>query len=390
MDILFPQSPRVARTKEQKKEEKRQLSKTYAEFSIHVNDVVKALVALFKYSAILYSRKGNSVAVPSEIDGSYYIVGKKELKEMISRVIKEIKRFPQIFRASLHKHRDTKPEDLSGVFSPVYCGEALKRFFSASEGFGPLKPLSDPEGELLMNKLPCVQDGYMLRNSITLLSYDYFRHNNLQGALPNTVEAKETPEAVGNASYIRSDKHMYDSFNNPEVPADFFVRNLDATNPKSKDKVTMAEAVARTMVDTSLTPYQVLSMYKPHKDEKGAIRMTEDRRKENKQGKVTVTRGREEGFQPALFRSYFMQSIIALSFFSKKDIESIVNSFSQDDLNDADSKDQYDYWASVHAKLTNDEFTKALVAEHRTMQETAQEWEALLKSNPKAKGRARA
>lgn len=123
----------------------------------------------------------------------------------------------------------TTPEILTGIYTPVYGGDALVRFFNKDPGaFGPLDPISAVKGEqaiALMDSLPLLRQGYFLRNSGTILMQIYSRVNNLQDE-ENTTE-------------MTSDNNMLDAFGG-QIPATFFTYKDGVGNIK---KITMKEAV---------------------------------------------------------------------------------------------------------------------------------------------------
>ena len=127
-----------------------------------------------------------------------------------SKEIMELKKFHAEAKKKKKKPRDnSQQENLTGTYTPLYTDEVLQKFLttaknSQSSGFGDVSPLrvgtKGYKPNLLVNHLKIAGDGYMVRNTLTLLCYIYLYVNNLQDE--NTK------------SIICADAHMNEVFGN--------------------------------------------------------------------------------------------------------------------------------------------------------------------------------
>lgn len=350
------QSPRVQTAKELQTDE-------VTNFNTLLANIVQVSSVLFKISHRLY-KKGDASEIKLQFqDGTVWTFGRKDMKSAVSTLHKQIKELKSSFRVAQKRHRTADPEGLKGVYTPIFLGGPLRYFFTQDqEGFGPLNPANPDDKTPLMSQLQKVQEGFMLKNSMILLAYDYFRYNKLQDA--------------SNGQFINSNQHMVNSFNNEENPADFFTYFNEDEDKKTR--ITMSEAVERGIVERPLTVYEALSAYKPYTDEKGEIRMSEPKPRVSK-GKVTgYTEAKEIGFNPSRFRAYFMQSIASYSFYSNADVRRNIRiARNQGDEETAQT------WEAILENLTDPRSTSQLIREHAIIQNTGQQWDEILKNSKK-------
>jgi hypothetical protein len=174
-------------------------------------------------------------------------------------------------------------------------------------------------------------NGYLLRNTITMLFFIYIHANNLQNG--------------ENAQYTRSDAVMTDAFNNAQYPAVYYVQKglpkqpMDQIAPEGR-KTTYA------MIAENNPPYV---------------------KKDPKSGKES-----DEGFKESKFKTFFFQNIAAANYVSK----SAALQADQDNLSRADVKE---------AMLTEHNFVKAVSQEWSVRLEPLRDAQKELKKKAKAK-----
>jgi hypothetical protein len=320
--------------------EKKEFSKKNEEFAQKIDDILKISSWLFKMSKLLMEGGKNSLVLihdPSGKATQQWPFSRSDLRSSIGILHNKIKALRQTFRESKHRRRVMSPIDRRGVFTPIYLGDALKYFFTGdAEGFGTVNPNDENDNTLLMDQLPEVKNGYMLRNAVILLAYDYFRVNNLQN--PN------------NGQYVSSNDHMMKAFN--QIPADFFVYDDNG----KKVKIPMAQAVQDKLFDRELSVYEALQYYVDSKP----------------------SGGKAVGFSPDNFKTYYMQSISSYSFFTFEEVRKNVRT-AQENYNFEATQANADAlaaWTEIQNNLADDEFTLKLVDEHDIIQQTTANWTA--------------
>jgi hypothetical protein len=363
----FPTMIRDILSKEERKEKRKQLYYEVQEFSDLIDNILSVQSLLFKLSKILYSNPDQVISIPAT-EGKNYPFNKNDLRsseKVLQRSIKELK---AIFKASKHKRRDISPDSLVGVYSPVFCGEALKFFFNEkAAGFGRRNPETSPTGELLMDALSFVKQGLILRNGILPLAYDYFRVNGLQG-----------DSSAGRGQFIVSDDHMKKAFDDPSRPADFYSYSPEGST--KKDRIPMQLAIDKGIVDHALTPYEALQLQHPYKDSHGNVIMTDSSARTNRKGETKVTQGRQSGFSPGQFPSQFVTSLVSQCFFSAKDVRKMLEITTQD-------SPDYAVWTQILELLQDKDTCDSLIKEHEVILETKREYEHLKSTEKKTGGR---
>ena len=228
---------------------------------------------------------------------------------------------------NVNTRQTARPEDFRLTYTPVYAGDALLYFLSAAPGnFGPLDPQTTVNtgqpGSDLMDSLPLARQGYLLRNSITALSFIYAHANNLF-----------TPEDPQN---VRSDALMNTAFNGI-IPATFYMYRGDNGR---LEKLLMTDAVNQGIISGPMTTYQVIeNIYPP-----GTL---------NRQGEDT-------GFRSDRFKSYYFQNIAALNYYGETAL-----------LNDPNVAAAAEY-------LRQDNIREQMLEEHRIIMEASASWRNVL------------
>lgn len=328
MATLAP-SPRRTLTAEEKRLRDDQYRVDVKQFGAVLKNMVQVFNALTLLGAALgHAEKGAYLGFPNPTPGQPYIpFTRKHLRSANAKFAKHILLLKNYLRVSKKKTRDPiKPESFKGTYTPVYAGPALQAFFTLQPGgFGPLSPrtaTAQAPGDALMNSLPMVAQGYLLRNTSTMLFYIYTHANQLQ--------------AADNAQYSRSDAVMDQAFGG-EIPAAFYTyRGADGKSVK----LPMAKAVATGLIADSMNTYQVISqLYPPG---------TRNRK------------GEDVGFRPERFNTYFYQNIAAANYYSK-----------------AALSDQPELAPAAEA-LQQEDVRQAMLREHTIVKQVSAEWHDLL------------
>ena len=342
MEIL-KRTPRAI-TPEEKKKNDEKYRITVAEFGKHLQSLVKVSNALFTLAkAIGQAGKGSYLAFPNpSVPGEYIQLTYKHIKSShayFNALIKDLKNY---LRVSKKKTRDqVKAESLSGTYTPVYATDVLRLFFTSNpERFGSLEPAEFvqsggviPPDQVLINNLPFVKDGYLLRNTSTMLFYIYAHVNNLQ--------------AEDNAQYARSDELM-DALFGGEYPAtNFSYKGQDG----KIHKMLMTQAVETGLIPQPYNTYDVISMSYPVG--------------------TKTKKGLEVGFTKERFNTYYYQNIAAANYFTK----AVLNS-------------NPDYAAVANA-IAGDDVRQGMLNEHNLVKTVSEKWKALLEPGRKIKQEAR-
>lgn len=256
------------------RDEKKRLSNELKGLVQVFNALVSLNVALAKAGS------GAFLAFPNpQQPGTVIPFNKRHLKNANSRFANSIKALKKHLTASKKKSKsNTRPESFSGVYTPLYAAEALRTFFTrAPELFGPLDPITAAQtqqaGEGVMARLPQVQAGFCLRNTVTMLFYIYAHANNLQ--------------YEENGQFARSDENMNFAFGGQIAAAYFSARGPDG----KPVKMLMDEAVAQRLVTGPLNTYDTIRYSRPD-------------------------------FDPQRFNTYFFQNIASANYYSKNVINS--------------------------------------------------------------------
>lgn len=251
--------------KEMEGESTKQLSK---DFSSVLKELVKSFHGAVSLNVQLARAGPGAVLSLPTGDGTTEQFGKKELRKInvsFVEMLNSMKYYVRNARKKVRKPVD--PSSFANVYAPVYVGDALKVFFNEG-GFGPLEPGTEARTRLI-DSLSLVKEGYMLRNTITMLFY-----------IHNYSEDLEDPS---NAQFTRSSPAMMKAFGG-KIPADFYTFKEKAENGKARSvKIRMTDPAAQDV--SSMNTYDVIKVSKPD-------------------------------FEPNHFNTYFYQSIASLSYYS--------------------------------------------------------------------------
>jgi hypothetical protein len=243
-------------------DEKRARDATYRVEVKEFGDILKSLVSIYTALNLLTASlgqagKGAYLAFPNPNPGmekTWIPFNRKHLRSAQAKFSRSILQLKNYLRVSKKKTRDpVKPASLSGTYTPVFAGEALRYFFTAAPGnFGPLHPVqavqTQQAGEALMTSLPMVSQGYLLRNTSTMLFYIYAH------AYVDPQTGQQGLQATDNAQFARSDEVMMAAFGG-QIPASFYAFRGQDGKPA---KVPMSQAVAQGMVERPLNTYEVI------------------------------------------------------------------------------------------------------------------------------------
>jgi hypothetical protein len=346
------QSPRRALTAEEKKVRDVQYRVQVKQFGVILKGLVQIYTSLnLLTSALGQAGKGAYLAYPNPNQpGTFIPFNRKHLRSAQARFAKSILELKNYLRVSMKKTRDpVKPESFSGVYTPVYAGEALRDFFTANPaGFGSLSPVeaerTQQGGAALMNSLPMVREGYFLRNTSTMLFYIYAHANQLQNER--------------NAQFARSDEYMTRAFGG-QIPAAFFSYKIVIT-PAQVDingktvvkevakhyKVTMQKAVSDGLIEGPMNTYNVIKYTRPD-------------------FAVETQATFNELGAGQWFNTYFYQNIAAANYFSKTSLVTDPN------------------LAVAAQQLDRSDVRAAMLNEHTIVKNVSAEWHTLLEPSRK-------
>jgi hypothetical protein len=332
-------SPRRALGAEEKKARDDQYRVEVKQFG----EILKGLVQIFNSLVLLNTAlgqagKGAYLAYPNTAQpGTFIPFNRKHLRSANAKFSKQLLLLKNYLRVSKKKTRDpVAPNSFSGTYTPVYAGEALQRFFNAAPGnFGPLGPkaaaASGVAGAALMDSLQMVKQGYLLRNTSTMLFYVYAHANNLQ--------------ARDNAQYASSDQVMMEAFGG-QIPAAFY----SYRSGEKVEKVAMNQAVGK-LIQAPMNTYQVI----------GALYPPGTRNK----------KGEDVGFRADRFNTYYFQNMAAANYYSKTALG-------------ADAA-----LAPAAQALARDDVRQAMLNEHEVVKAVSAEWHDLLEPGRKVQRDAR-
>jgi len=285
-------------------------------------------------------------------DGKTYQaqLSKKELKAANSSFQSELLCLKHYFRMSKKKAREkAQPSSLKGTFTPVYAGAALREFLTRGRaGFGTVDP-SNPNSGLLMDQLRYAQNGYMLRNSTTMLFFIYAHVNQLQfepGQLQDGTKV--------DASWTRSDTVMNAAFGGNIPPV--FYRDV------AKNKFTVAEAQAGGVPQQELA-----NTYAPIQSQNNV--------------NIPKAPGRKAKFvfRPDAFKTFFFQNIAGANYYSKNNLARAIQA---GDPNSAELQ-------QALANLQSPEYEQGMLAEHELIKRTSVAWGDILEPGRKQNREAR-
>ena len=258
----------------------------------------------------------------------YYEFGKKDLRAATAKLLREIKDLSTYWKVSKKKLKiKSGPDSLKGTYTPIYAGTVLREFFKAGAGFGPLDPaLWKKTGVMdkkLMDLLPYAQQGFMLRNTLTMLFFLYARTRDLQ--------EKE------NAQFSHFDDVMKKVF--MEMEAAFYTA-------EGVPKMAMADAVSKGLIKAPLSTVEVIKLKRPTFNDK----------------RTPIIKDATEDKQiyREAFPNYFFQLLAANNYYSKANLK--------------ENKEH----AAVLEALNKEEVTQQMILEHNIVRDTAMKWNEYL------------
>ena len=336
-----PRSPRRALSPEEKVAKAKHYRLDIKEFGAHLKHLVKVYNAINALGAALGAGgKGSVVRFPyAGVQGGALQFTSRDLKSAQAKMGSAIKELKEYFRYSLKKLRDPfSIKDFKGVFSPVYArGPLVQWFNNAAAGFGEVDP-SRPGSPLLMDQLPLVKQGLVIRNTITMLFFTYAHKMNLQD-----------PD---NGQLARPDEQMLTYFAG-EIPA-AYISFKDPASPKNSVKMLQSTAIAAKQLDGPANTFSVtVNNFPP-----GRLGFDKDK-------KLTVDRS----FHPELYNNYFFQVFASLNYGGIGDLEREGTPEAQ----------------SVIARLYDEATRQGMLNEHQIVKQTSQIWKALLEPGRKVK-----
>ena len=149
-----------------------------------LNTLIGAYNALAKLNqAVGQLNQGQALAVPvTDAAGqqSAVIFNRRHLRSANAEFGARIRQLKSYFRISMRKTKKlVSPSSFSSVFAPVYASATLRAFFQeGAQGFGPVDPRV-PNSPALIDSLPNAKNGYLMRNTSTLLFFAYAHNRSL-------------------------------------------------------------------------------------------------------------------------------------------------------------------------------------------------------------------
>ncbi|CAH6421698.1 Hypothetical protein HVR_LOCUS1337 [uncultured virus] len=139
-------------------------------------------------------------------------------------------------------------ETFRGIYSPVYAADAAYYFLTTNpQGFGTMDPTDNNDTRLLMDNLPMVQQGYMLRVCMTML-FSIYAHYHLQDPTDPQIVI---PDDLMNRAFGGT------------IPAALY--SYRGAYGKIND-MTMREAIERRLITAPLNTYDVINQEDPEFD----------------------------------------------------------------------------------------------------------------------------
>jgi hypothetical protein len=345
------------------------------ELSERLEVLKKVHKALMELQAYL-SKGGKGVFLtfpvnPDEPDGDRVPLTKAHLKFANSKynaLVKDLKKFITSSRKNKTTNRGD-PSKFSGIYSPIFATDALRTFFTSKpENFSihrkddlallqsylnalSTQPeYSDPEfktkveravtvAQNLIPNLYKVQQGFLLRNTCTMLFFIYAKANHLH---------------EDNAQFVHSDAVMDASFGG-NIPAMHFIL-------PDAQKIYMEQAVASGVISAPLSTYDVIRRHYP------APVNTEQYIEVMKSGDKTQKALYKKNFTPKYFASYMFQNLASPNYISA-DMASQLgpeNEAVVQGLNDPESRQQ-------------------MLQEHQLVREVKDLWNQMMAPAQKAK-----
>jgi len=236
----------MPKTEAQKAADRAAYDKAYRitpkDFSLLLRDVVDTVNAINHLAAKLGSLKSGAYLVFKTEAGEFKL-SRRMLSSSVSAFGKFVMSLKNFFRVSMKKPKQPRSAgSYAGIFAPVYLGSAMTSFLNnGAAGFGPAAGTPGRAGSL-MAQLPLAKQGFVLRNSITLLMFIYAHQQNLL--------------TVDNGSIAQADAVMDAAFGG--VPCDFVTVPDKSQKVYARNKKTgeMQEVMKKTLVRDLARPGQ--------------------------------------------------------------------------------------------------------------------------------------
>lgn len=234
----------------------------------------------------------------------------------------------QMLNQAIENLNATNPEDKDAYNNALSNYESLKNYELAQyNANGDINIIAANLSRNLFDYLPQASQGYLLRNTSTMLFYIYAHANNLQER--------------NNAQYARSNEIMDAAFGG-NIPATFL--SYRAANGKTA-KVLMERAVQENIIAGPMNTYQVISSMYPV----GTL---------NKKGD-------DVGFTSERFNTYYYQNIAAANYRSRANL----------------AEDPQLAASSQH--INSDAVLREMLDEHNLVKSVSEEWHEILEPSRK-------
>lgn len=174
-------------------------------------------------------------------------------------------------------------QELNCTYTPVYLGDCLCKLFTNTDKFGSVDPIDNITNIFstkLMDFLPCVKAGFVLRNSLTMLLFIYFKNNDLQEE---------------NKQYSHFDDFCNKIF--IEMDAEFY-------SDTNHSKMLMSEAIEREIIKVPLSTQDVIRLKRPEFNQDDTPMKIRD----------------ENIIYQKCFPNYYLQLLISHNCYSKNDL----------------------------------------------------------------------
>lgn len=305
------------------------------EMSARFNALVELGIALGQ------AGKGSYLAFPNPHQpGTFIPFNRRHHKSACAKFVFALKELKKYFTAAKKKDRaKARPESFTGTYTPVFAADALVAYFNneGGVGFGYVDPRNANSG-LLMDQLPMVKQGYLLRNTVTLLFYIYAHARALQKA--------------ENAQFAQSDDLMNQVFGGT-IPAAYYSWKVNT----GKTKVKKVKALDGTVSEITVPALDGRKMPMDDAVAQGAIAAPLNT--------YDVIRVSYPDFNPAEFNTYFYQNIAAANYYSRTALAANPR------------------FAQVAEALARDDIRQAMLAEHNLIHGVSALWHEILEPDRK-------
>jgi hypothetical protein len=302
------------------------------------NEILKTLATKHQNLVILYSTMGNPSAkgLDAELvdDGEKDTLTMKELKIANAAYNAELMDLKNYMRVSKKKQRTlVEPSSFTGTYIPAYAGEALRYFYNHGD-FGYLDPSQPESSKKLMDSLPLVKKGFMLRNVVTMLFYINIYTNDLQ--VPGQGQFTK-PDAVFKAAF------------SGKIPATFYSRK-DAKGEQVKmlmERAVLAEDAGGLGLKKPMNTFSIITAGLNDKSSEKNV------------------------FNENKMNVYFYQSVASLNYSSAKNVHDAIELFEYLD----DEKNVAMYTEILdHLGDGETSFRQQMLKEHEIIKATSRKW----------------